>query len=304
VLKSSLLLFLLLGVALLGTGLVYLTRSEFMPYHARAIQTDWSALTPHYQGLLLGMLKGLAAGQISAGGATVLMSALSLRGSARPYAVLLPVVCLGYSILITHATYVVSARTPGEPPLAFGVTAILLAFAASVMLQLGVRREHGARAGADGGSMSPDPSKHVLLAGEGEVIEMHGPTAGSIEILVDPTNTGETDLCTLIQTLDPGAAVPIHRHEKAEQVLHFLSGRGTVSLSGHEVEVEPGTTVHVPKGVEHGIANAGAAPLSFLEVTTPPGFQQAFRSMSRLTEPTAQAIARVAGQHDILISEG
>jgi hypothetical protein len=57
-LKASLLLFLLLGVALLGTGLIYLTRSEFMSYHSRAIQTEWLALTPHYQGLLLGMLKG------------------------------------------------------------------------------------------------------------------------------------------------------------------------------------------------------------------------------------------------------
>lgn len=39
---------------------------------------------------------------------------------------------------------------------------------------------------------------------------MHGPTAGSITILVDPANTGKTDLCTLIQTLNPGAAVPVH----------------------------------------------------------------------------------------------
>ena len=151
--------------------------------------------------------------------------------------------------------------------------------------------------------MGLDLSKHVLAAGEGEVIEMHGPTAGSITILVDPVNTGNTDLCTLIQTLDPGAAVPIHRHDKAEQVLHFLSGRGRVSLSGHEIRAEPGTTVHVPKGVEHGIANAGDAPLSFLEATTPPGFQEAFRSMSRLSEPTPQAIAKIAGQYDILISD-
>jgi len=149
-----------------------------------------------------------------------------------------------------------------------------------------------------------DLLKHVVVAGEGELIEMHGPTAGSISILVDPAKTGKTDLCVLIQTLDPGAAVPVHRHEKAEQVLHFLSGCGTVSLSGHETKAEPGTTVHVPKGVEHGIANPGDTPLSFLEATTPPGFQEAFRHMSRLPEPTPQAIAKIARQHDILISDG
>ena len=138
-----------------------------------------------------------------------------------------------------------------------------------------------------------DLLKHVVVAGEGELIEMHGPTAGSITILVDPANTGETDLCTLIQTLDSGAVVPVHRHEKAEQVLHFLSGCGTVSLSRHEIQAEPGTTVHVPKGVDHGIANTGDSPLSFLEVTTPPGFQEAFRSMSQLSDPTPEKIAKI-----------
>jgi mannose-6-phosphate isomerase-like protein (cupin superfamily) len=147
-----------------------------------------------------------------------------------------------------------------------------------------------------------DLAKHVRQPGEGELIEMHGPTAGSITILVDPANTGPTELCTLIQTLNPGAAVPVHRHDRAEQVLHFLSGRGTVVVGEHEVEANPGTTVHVPRGVEHGIANAGDAPLSFLEATTPPGFEQALRLMGELAKPTPEAIAEVAGQHDILIS--
>jgi hypothetical protein len=145
VLRCSLYLFLLLGIALLGTGLIYFTRSEFMPYHARALQAEWSTLAPNHQGLLLGMLKGLASGQMIAGIATVIMSVTSLRSSAKPYVVLLPVVCLGYSVLITYATYVVSSRTPGEPPLTLGVIAILLAVAASAMLLSGSRRE-----GSDG----------------------------------------------------------------------------------------------------------------------------------------------------------
>jgi quercetin dioxygenase-like cupin family protein len=151
--------------------------------------------------------------------------------------------------------------------------------------------------------MSLDLSKHVMAAGEGELIEMRGPTAGSITILVDPVNTGKTSLCTLIQKLNPAAAVPVHRHNQAEQVLYFLSGCCTVSLSGQEIEAKPGTTVHVPKGVDHGIVNTGETELSFLEVTTPPGFQEAFRSMSELADPTPQAIAKIAGQQDILISD-
>ena len=152
--------------------------------------------------------------------------------------------------------------------------------------------------------MSIDLAKHVIAPGEGEVLEMHGPTAGKITILVDPTNTGDTGLCTLIQSLDPGAAVPVHRHEKAEQVLFFLSGAGKASIAGHEIDAVPGTTIHVPKGVRHGIANTGDEPLSFLETTSPPGFQETFRRLSQLSDPQPEQIGQIAAEYDILIDVG
>jgi hypothetical protein len=141
VLKLSLRIFLVLGVTTLGIGVVYFTRSEFMPYHAQAIQTDWSALSPGYQSFFLGLLKAVAAGQLIIGLATVLMSAMALRGDARPFAVLLPVVSLGYALLATYVTHVIATTTPAEPPLVAGVVSVLMATAATVMLQLGLRRE-------------------------------------------------------------------------------------------------------------------------------------------------------------------
>ncbi|TFH24500.1 MAG: cupin domain-containing protein [Myxococcales bacterium] len=149
--------------------------------------------------------------------------------------------------------------------------------------------------------MSFNLAKHVFAPGEGEVLVMHPPIAGKITILVDPTNTGETSLCTLIQTLDPGAAVPVHRHDMAEQVLFFFTGRGATLIAGEEVDARPGTTVHVPKGIEHGITNTGNEPLSFLETTSPPGFQETFRKLSQLSKPTPEDVARIAAEHDILI---
>ena len=149
--------------------------------------------------------------------------------------------------------------------------------------------------------MTFELAKHVFAPGEGEVLVMHPPTAGHITILVDPTNTGETRLCTLIQTLDPGAAVPLHRHDLAEQVVFFFSGRGKAMIAGEEIEVHPGTTIHVPKGIEHGIANTGGEPLSFLETTSPPGFQETFRRLSLLSDPNSEDVARIAAEHDILI---
>lgn len=148
-----------------------------------------------------------------------------------------------------------------------------------------------------------DLCRYVRQPGEGEVIQMHGPTAGRITLLVDPKNSSDqTALCTLIQTLDQGAAVPPHRHDNAEQVLYFLEGKGLVTILGIDVPAERGTVVYVPKGTNHAIANVGTTPLSFLETTTPPGFENAFREMSASPDADPNDIAEIAARHDILIS--
>jgi mannose-6-phosphate isomerase-like protein (cupin superfamily) len=152
--------------------------------------------------------------------------------------------------------------------------------------------------------MSVDLAKHVFKAGDGEQLRWGGPAAGSVTIMVDPDNSGPTDLCVLIQSLDPGAVVPIHHHEKAEQVLFIVSGSGQITLADHRVEARAGATVHVPKGVAHGIVNTGEEPLTILEVTSPPGFQNIFREMHRLSEPSAEAIGRIGTKYDIVVHTG
>lgn len=152
--------------------------------------------------------------------------------------------------------------------------------------------------------MSFEASKHVFGPGEGEVLKQPAPAAGQITILVESGIIGESGLCTLIQTLDAGALVPVHHHEKAEQVLFCLSGKGKAVVGGKEAEVHPGTTVHVPKGIKHGITNTGAEPLSFVETTSPSGFQRLFRKLSQLSSPSAEAVRRIASEYDVLIDAG
>ena len=71
--KIALVFFLFLGLGLIGFGLVYLTASEFMPYHSDAMQKEWVDLDANTKGLFLGLLKGLGGGALIAGtGATVM----------------------------------------------------------------------------------------------------------------------------------------------------------------------------------------------------------------------------------------
>ena len=108
--------------------------------------------------------------------------------------------------------------------------------------------------------MNIDLSKYVLTPGQGEVITLGLPNSGKIIILVDPKNTGETRFCMLIQELDPGAVVPVHLHEREEQILFFYSGHGKAILGETEMEVHPGTTVYSPRQVWHGFSNTGTSP--------------------------------------------
>ena len=152
--------------------------------------------------------------------------------------------------------------------------------------------------------MSFEASKHVFGPNQGEVLKQPAPAAGQITILVEPRIAGDTAFCTLVQTLDAGALVPVHHHEKAEQVLFFITGIGMAVVGGMEVEARPGTTLHVPKGIKHGITNTGAEPLSFLETTSPSGFQELFRKLNQMTSPSSREVVRIAAEYDVLIEVG
>lgn len=152
--------------------------------------------------------------------------------------------------------------------------------------------------------MPLDLRKHVIEAGAGEHLHWGGPAAGSVTIKVDPRRSAPTDLCVLTQSLDPGSEVPVHHHEKAEQVLFVVSGRAKVTLAGQTIEAAAGATVHVPRGVAHGILNDGSEPVTILEVTSPPGFQGIFREMHRLGAPSGEDIARVGVAYDIVVHPG
>lgn len=49
------------GVLLVGFGLVYMFRAEFMPYHAVAVGMSWAEVPPQFQVLILALMKGVGA---------------------------------------------------------------------------------------------------------------------------------------------------------------------------------------------------------------------------------------------------
>lgn len=60
-----------------------------------------------------------------------------------------------------------------------------------------------------------------------------------------------------MQTLEPGAQTPRHRHA-CEEVIVVLRGSGTCEIDGAVAPFGPGSTLIVPAGAPHQIANTGA----------------------------------------------
>ena len=62
---------------------------------------------------------------------------------------------------------------------------------------------------------------------------------------------GCEDTGLALETLDPGGRSPFkHKHENAEEVYVVLSGSGTVSLDGEEVDLAPMDAIRVAPPVE------------------------------------------------------
>ena len=69
------------------------------------------------------------------------------------------------------------------------------------------------------------------------------------------------------QTLAPGAATPLHRHDCEEAVM-ILSGSGQLELGGATFAFGPETTLIVPPGAAHRIANTGDRDMQLIGVLT------------------------------------
>ncbi|MCY3824268.1 MAG: cupin domain-containing protein [Nitrospinae bacterium] len=99
-------------------------------------------------------------------------------------------------------------------------------------------------------------------------------------ILIDPRNTNSRMLSMGNQDIPVGGGIPVHLHEKEEEILFFHEGEADVQVDGKVYQVKAGMTAFLPVGVEHGLRNTGDVPLKLLWIFGPPGYEEIFRHMS------------------------
>jgi mannose-6-phosphate isomerase-like protein (cupin superfamily) len=95
----------------------------------------------------------------------------------------------------------------------------------------------------------------------------------------EPERTGDREFRVLLSEglaftqfagLIPPGRAPEHHHTY-DEVVHVLTGRGVVHLSGTAVEIGPGTSIYLPPYQPHCLENTGRDVLGVLGVFYPAG---------------------------------
>lgn len=127
----------LLSTALMAAfGSVYLFRSEFMPYHADAIGTNWESVDRTIQILILALMRVAGGGWLAASLSIAILLRVQLQQGLRWIRWAIPAVGLTVSLPTLYATYYVAYNTPANPPwfaALIGIVLLLVGFTASLL---------------------------------------------------------------------------------------------------------------------------------------------------------------------------
>lgn len=74
-------------------------------------------------------------------------------------------------------------------------------------------------------------------------------------------------------------AAPLHVHSREDEYSFVLEGRLGLMLGDDEVFAETGDLVRKPRGQWHTFWNAGDTPLRILEIISPGGLEELFRTL-------------------------
>lgn len=88
-------------------------------------------------------------------------------------------------------------------------------------------------------------------------------------ILVSEKTCGAQNLAMGVNETYVGGMVPEHKHEKEEEVMFFIQGKGQFITKDETIDLHPGVCVYNPPGEYHKIVNTGSESLKFVWIYSP-----------------------------------
>lgn len=119
------------------------------------------------------------------------------------------------------------------------------------------------------------------------------PANGFVRCLLNSVEVGaENPFSIGTQTIAPkGCYVRTHAHDRHEEVIYFLEGKGRIEIDdGETVAIgEPGTIVYLGRNRRHSFINESNDPLTFLWLLMPAGIEKFFERIGRPRRPDEKA---------------
>lgn len=108
------------------------------------------------------------------------------------------------------------------------------------------------------------------------------PANGHIDVLLAPHLIAmEHAFAMGTQTVAPGGYVREHSHDRNEEALFVLEGRGKAVIEGEEFPMLPGTALFLGKNNRHMFVNEGEGNLKWVWLIIPNGLEDFFREIGR-----------------------
>ena len=124
---------------------------------------------------------------------------------------------------------------------------------------------------------------------------------GVMRILSDGENLSPV---VLESWVPPGRGVPMHMHDRDDELFYVLEGEITVAQQTNETVVAKGGCVQLPHGIPHAFRNVSSNHARIL-VTLTPGLEclEMFRAFDNAgkngSAPEPARIAEIAAQHGV-----
>lgn len=119
-----------------------------------------------------------------------------------------------------------------------------------------------------------------LMPGVGVVFKIDGRDSGGALAIVE-------------HPFEIGGLVPPHVHHHEDEFSIVLEGQIGFRSEDDEVVLGPGGYIVKPRGQVHAMWNAGATPARMVEVISPAGLEELFRSVVDLTERGEAEMSRI-----------
>jgi len=140
----------------------------------------------------------------------------------------------------------------------------------------------------------------VRGAQEGECFWQPVPANGFVRNIFNrKTVRSRTDFSMGTQTVAPGCFIREHTHDRNEEIVVVMAGRGSVRIDGEDYPLEPGAAVFLGHNRKHMFINPGPEPLTFLYFFTPGGLDDFFEQIGQPREPGEAEPEPFARPHNV-----